>query len=187
MKRTVRLARRILTVVGAIEASFAAVFLAVILVLVLALVVLRYVPVMQSAWAAELARYSLVWLTFVAVGVLVSRNEHPQIESIDAIVKDGVGRRIVLVFANLAIAAVSIAFAVDVGALVFDDVPTTTAVMRIPIQLAMLPTFIGFILASAHALIRAFAVAVGVERGDEQFGVEGPGSEPGGAGTAASA
>ena len=187
MKRTVHFARRILRVVGTIEASFAAVFLAAILVLVLLLVFLRYVPIMQSAWAAELARYSLVWLTFIAVGVLVSRNEHPQIESIDAILR-GVGKRIVLVFANLVVVAVSIAFAVDVGALVFDDIPTTTAVMRIPNQLAMLPPFVGFILAAVHALVRAFAVAVGVERGDEHFGAEGgEGGEPGGPGTLASA
>jgi TRAP-type C4-dicarboxylate transport system permease small subunit len=183
MKRTVRVARRTLKVVGAIEASVAAVFLLAIFVFVLLLVFLRYVPLMQSAWAAELARYSLVWLTFACIGVLVSRNEHPQIESIDTILR-GVGTRIVHVFANLAVVAVSIAFAVDVGGLVFDDIPTTTAVMRIPNQLAMLVPFIGFILAAVHALVRAFAVAVGVERGDEHFGAEGP--EAGGPGAVAS-
>ena len=178
MKRTVRIARRTLKVVGAIEASVASVFLLAIFVLVLLLVFLRYVPLMQSAWAAELARYSLVWLTFAGVGVLVSRNEHPQIESIDTILR-GAGKRIVIVFANVVLAAVAIAFAVDVSALLFDDIRTTTPVMRIPNQLVMLVPFVGFILAAVHALVRAFAVTVGIERGDEHHGVDEERGEPG--------
>ena len=168
MKRTAEYARTAVRAIGAVEMAAAAFFLLAIFVLVLLQVFLRYFPIWgQSAWTGEFARYSMVWMTFAVIGVLITRNEHPLIESIDLLVK-GRGRQIVIVAANVIVAAVAIAFAWDSAALVFTDVPIKTPVMHIPMQLAMAVPFAGFVLAALHALVRAFAVAVGVEKGDDE-------------------
>lgn len=167
MKRIASLCIIAMRRIGIVEAALSAVFLAAILVLVVLQIFLRYVPVgANSVWVGELARYSLVWLTFVAIGTLITRNEHPVIETIDSIAK-GMVRRVVIVFANVTIAVISASFAWDSAGLVFTDVATKTPVIGIPMQVAMFIPFAGFVLATVHALVRAFAVAVGVQRGDE--------------------
>ena len=45
----------------------------------------RYLPIDGWSWTGELARFSLVWLTFVVAGVLVSSDSHISIEMIDAV------------------------------------------------------------------------------------------------------
>lgn len=167
LRGVARRALRVTRGIGTVEAALAGLFLGGILLLVLLQIFLRFVPLgVNSVWIGELARYSLVWMTFIVVGTLVSRHEHPVIESIDAIAK-GMVRRVVIVFANVVVVAVSIAFAIDSSALVFTGVPTTTPVIGISMQVALAIPFIGFILAAAHAAIRAFAVAVGEIAGDE--------------------
>ena len=44
----------------------------------------RYLPIDGWPWSGELARFCLVWLTFVLAGVLVTNDSHISIEMIDS-------------------------------------------------------------------------------------------------------
>ena len=52
----------------------------------------RYLPIDGWPWSGELARFCLVWLTFVLAGVLVTTDSHISIEMID-LVPGAAGRR----------------------------------------------------------------------------------------------
>ena len=72
-------------VVTAIELAIGAAAMLLIFFLVLVQALQRYLPVDGWSWTGELARFSLVWLTFVVAGVLVTRDSHISIEMIDAV------------------------------------------------------------------------------------------------------
>ena len=67
----------------------------------------RYLPIDGWSWTGELARYSLVWLTFVAAGVLVTRDGHIALQIVDSLRSEIVVRSI-HVFALLVVAATGV-------------------------------------------------------------------------------
>ena len=69
----------------AIEIAIGAAALLLIFFLVLVQALQRYLPFDGWSWTGELARFCLVWLTFVVAGVLVSSDSHISIEMIDAV------------------------------------------------------------------------------------------------------
>ena len=73
----------------AIEIAIGAAALLLIFFLVLLQALQRYLPIDGWPWTGELARFCLVWLTFVVAGVLVSSDSHIAIESIDAVPQPG--------------------------------------------------------------------------------------------------
>jgi TRAP-type C4-dicarboxylate transport system permease small subunit len=83
-------------VLTAVELSIGVAALLVIFGLVLLQAAQRYLPIDGWPWTGELARFCLVWLTFVVAGVLVSRDSHISIEMID-LVPGAVLRRVVIV------------------------------------------------------------------------------------------
>ena len=72
----------------------------------------RYLPIDGWPWTGELARFSLVWLTFVVAGVLVSSDSHISIEMIDT-VRSPLLRRVVRVISCLVVAAVGVALTAE--------------------------------------------------------------------------
>ena len=160
-------------VIGVIETVAGALLVAIILVLMLIQIGLRYAPIFNGVWVGEVARFGLVWLTFAVAGYLVSRSEHPVIETIDLVVK-GRGRRWVIVGANLVIVIVGIMFVYDGIPLVFNDSTQTTPVLRVPLTLINAVPLIGFALTAIHSLIRAVIFAARLEdEGDNAVGEEG--------------
>lgn len=66
-----------------IEVSIAGLAAALIFVLVLVQAGQRYLPIDGWTWTGELARYGLVWVTFTAAGVLVTRDGHIALQLVD--------------------------------------------------------------------------------------------------------
>lgn len=95
--------RRGLTRLADLCEGASAVALAIVIVLNAIAVFARYVLVDPIGWSEELMRFSLAWLTYLAVGPCLFRNEHMAMESIDAI-RNAAVRRLVL-RTNLAITA----------------------------------------------------------------------------------
>jgi TRAP-type C4-dicarboxylate transport system permease small subunit len=159
MKRVLAGAQRFTRVIGLIEAVVGSLLVGIIFVMMLLQITLRYVPAFQGVWVGEVARFALVWLTFALVGYLVSKGEHPVIETIDLVIK-GRGRRWVLIFVHVVIVVISVAFAADAAALVGSISGQGTPVLRIPMTVIYVVPMIGFILSAIHALVRALTFLI---------------------------
>ena len=65
-------------------------------VLVMLQVLARVTPLDNQVWTGELARYSLLWLSFGLAGYLLGRDEHIALDVIDHVLPT-LGQRIVKV------------------------------------------------------------------------------------------
>lgn len=81
-----------------------AIALAAVIVLNAIAVFNRYVLADPIGWSEELMRFSLAWLTYLAVGPCLFRNEHMAMETIDMI-RNEAAKRMLLRF-NLTVTAV---------------------------------------------------------------------------------
>lgn len=141
----------------------------IIFVLVLVQALQRYLPVEGWPWTGELARFSLVWLTFVTAGVLVSSDSHIAIESIDA-VRNALVRRVVRVVACLTVAAVGALLTAEAWALVQTQGVLRSPAMGMPMSWLYGISIVGFVSTTLRATVAALGFAV--------LGVPDP-SEPG--------
>lgn len=66
-----------------VEEGVGGLLLVVIWVSILASAAQRYVPGLALLWPGELARYSLVWLTFITAGALAVDDEHLTLKLFD--------------------------------------------------------------------------------------------------------
>ena len=95
--------RRFLTGLADLCEGASAVALAGVIVLNAIAVFARYVLVDPIGWSEELMRFSLAWLTYLAVGPCLMRNEHMAMETIDMIRAEAL-KRMLLRF-NLLVSA----------------------------------------------------------------------------------
>ena len=75
--------RSMLRWLGLVEQAAGIALLVVILVLVLMQVVQRYLPGGGCAWTGEIARFAMVWATFVIAGYLLAHDRHIAIKVVD--------------------------------------------------------------------------------------------------------
>jgi TRAP-type C4-dicarboxylate transport system permease small subunit len=146
-------------VVTAIEIAIGAAALLLIFFLVLMQALQRYLPLEGWPWTGELARFCLVWLTFVVAGVLVSSDSHIAIETIDA-VRSPLVRRIVRVISCLVVAAVSFGLTVEAWSLTQEQDIVKSPAMRMPMSWLYGISLIGFVSATIRASIAAVTYAV---------------------------
>ena len=99
--------RRVARVLTAVELTIGVAALVLIFGLVLVQAAQRYLPIDGWPWSGELARFCLVWLTFVLAGVLVTNDSHISIEMIDLVPGDLV-RRVVRVVSCLVVALIGV-------------------------------------------------------------------------------
>lgn len=78
-------------------------------VLVMLQVLARVTPLDNQVWTGELARYSLVWLSFGLAGYLLGRDEHIALDVVDHVLPT-LGQRLVKVFSLLVVAATALMF-----------------------------------------------------------------------------
>ena len=152
------LARTVKVVTG-IELGIGVAALLLIFFLVLAQAAQRYLPVDGWPWTGELARFSLVWLTFVVAGVLVTSDSHISIEMID-VVRSPLVRRIVRVISCLTVAAVGVALTAEAWELVQDQGVLKSPAMRMPMSWLYGISMIGFVSTTIRATIAALQYAV---------------------------
>ena len=150
---------RIIKVVTSIELAIGSAALLLIFFLVLIQAGQRYLPFEGWSWTGELARYSLVWLTFVVAGVLVSSDSHIAIEMVDTI-GNPLLRRCVRVFSCLVVAAVGVGLTAEAWSLVGSQGILKSPSMRMPMSWLYAISMIGFVSTVVRALVAAARFAV---------------------------
>jgi TRAP-type C4-dicarboxylate transport system permease small subunit len=147
----------------AIEVGLAALCLALIFVLILMQATQRYLPIDGWSWTGELARFSLVWMTFVAAGVLVTRDGHIALQVVDSI-KSPLLVRTVHVLANLVLAATALLFVRECWTLIQEAGALKSPAMRMPMAWHYVLPLLGFLSTAVRALVAAaIVVRYGVE------------------------
>lgn len=150
---------RAVRVVTGVELAVAATALVMIFVLVLIQAAQRYLPVDGLLWTGELAQFSLVWLTFTAVGVLVTTDSHIALKLVDS-VGNPVVVRCVRVFACLVVAATGLGMAAESLALIDSEGLVKSPALQMPMSWLYVPLLMGFVSTTVRALVAAGVVAV---------------------------
>jgi TRAP-type transport system small permease protein len=165
-------AARTVRTLTAIEIGIGAVALLLIFFLVVVQALQRYLPFDGWPWTGELARFCLVWLTFVVAGVLVSTDSHISIEMID-VVRSPLVRRVVRVISCLTVAAVGLALTVTAWELTLDQGILKSPAMRMPMSWLYGISLIGFVSTTIRAGVAAvrFAVLGAPDPDTEDLGV----------------
>jgi TRAP-type C4-dicarboxylate transport system permease small subunit len=149
----------VVRVITGLELAIGAAALLLIFFLVLAQAAQRYLPIDGWPWTGELARFGLVWLTFVVAGVLVSSDSHITIEMIDVVPSPAL-RRIVRVLSCLIVAAVGLALTAEAWELVQTQGVLKSPAMRMPMSWLYGVSMIGFVSTVVRATVAAVRYAV---------------------------
>lgn len=143
----------------AIELAIGIAALLLIFFLVMAQAVQRYLPFDGWPWTGELARFCLVWLTFVVAGVLVTTDSHIAIEMVDA-VDNEVVRRLVRVISCVVVAAVGVGLTAEAWSLIETQSILKSPAMRMPMSWFYAISLIGFVSTTLRASVAAVQYAV---------------------------
>ncbi|WP_194846624.1 TRAP transporter small permease [Mumia zhuanghuii] len=163
-----RWAARTVRVLTAIELAIGIAALLLIFFLVMAQAVQRYLPVDGWPWTGELARFCLVWLTFVVAGVLVTTDSHIAIEMVDAIDNEVV-RRLVRVISCVVVAAIGVGLTAEAWSLIESQAILKSPAMRMPMSWLYAISLIGFVSTTLRASVAAVQYAVvGVPQDDHR-------------------
>ncbi|MDF1605363.1 TRAP transporter small permease [Nocardioides sp. YIM 152315] len=150
---------RVARVLTAVELTIGVAALLLIFGLVLLQAAQRYLPIDGWPWTGELARFCLVWLTFVVAGALVTRNSHISIEMIDMVPGDPL-RRVVRVVSCLIVALVGVGLCAEAWELVQTQDLLKSPAMRMPMSWLYAISLIGFVSVVVRSLIAAVEYAV---------------------------
>jgi TRAP-type C4-dicarboxylate transport system permease small subunit len=150
---------RVARVLTAVELTIGVAALLLIFGLVLVQAAQRYLPIDGWPWSGELARFCLVWLTFVLAGVLVTNDSHISIEMIDLVPGDLV-RRVVRVVSCLIVALIGVALCAEAWELVQTQDMLKSPAMRMPMSWLYGVSLIGFVSVVVRSLIAAVDYAV---------------------------
>ena len=129
-----------------------------IFVLILFQAVQRYLPLPQVIWTGELAQFALIWLTFVAAGVLVTRNGHIALQLVDSLPNPAVVR-VVQTFALVLVALIAAGFAWACWELVSSAGFLTSPGLRMPMSWVYAIALIGLVSTTVRAVVSAVQVA----------------------------
>lgn len=150
-------AGRAVRLLTAVELGIAAAAAALVFVLVLVQAFQRYLPVDGWTWTGELARYGLVWLTFVAAGILVTRDGHIALQVVDSIRSEPVVRTVHVV-ADLVVALTGAGFAWACWTLMQDSNNLSTPSLGMPMVLVYSFPLLGFVSTAVRSLVAAYLV-----------------------------
>ncbi len=159
LSRPPRPIARLVRVVTAIELALGVACILLIFGLVLLQAAQRYLPIDGWPWTGELARFALVWLTFVVAGVLVTSDSHISIEMIDA-VRSELARRVVRVISCLIVAAIGVSLCAEAWELVQTQGILKSPALRMPMSWLYAVSLIGFVSIVVRALVAAVRYAV---------------------------
>lgn len=137
------------------EAVVGGLLLTTILVLMLGQAVGRYLPAGGWVGSGELARFSLVWLTFAMAGYLMERDAHVTLKLVDTAAR-GVSRRVVIVFANIMVAIVCLNLAYEAFVLVTDDSSQVSPALGLPIRWYYVIPLAGLVLTALRSVVAVF-------------------------------
>jgi TRAP-type transport system small permease protein len=151
--------RRVGRVLTAIELSIGVAALLLIFALVLLQAGQRYLPIDGWPWTGELARFCLVWLTFVVAGVLVTHDSHISLEMIDMVPGETL-RRVVRVLSCLIVAVIGVGLCAEAWELMQTQGILKSPAMRMPMSWMYAISIVGFVSVVVRSLIAAGQYAV---------------------------
>lgn len=137
------------------EAVAGGLLVATIFVLILMQAAQRYLPVGGWVWTGELARFSLIWLTFAMAGYLMARDGHVTLKVIDIATK-GIVRRLVGIFANVMVAIVCLNLAYEAAELVLRPMRQVSPAMGLPTNLIYVIPLAGLVLTTIRSVVAIF-------------------------------
>jgi TRAP-type C4-dicarboxylate transport system permease small subunit len=143
----------IFRVLGTVEQVVGSLLLVLILILVLAQVALRYIPGAAAPWSGELARLSMVWVTFLLAGYLIAYPPHHiAVKVIDYVAK---GRWLtgVKLFVNLVILGTCAVLIYGSYTLVTTGVDQVTPAGGLSLRLVNAIPLVGLILVSVRVIL----------------------------------
>lgn len=135
-----------------VELAFGAVFILAIVGLVMLQVLARVTPIDNQVWTGELARFSLVWLSFGLAGYLLGRDEHIALDVVDHVLPS-LGQRLVRVFSLLVVAATAIMFGYEGVDLFTSGSPIKSPATGIPLAWIYFVPMVGMALTLMRALL----------------------------------
>jgi TRAP-type C4-dicarboxylate transport system permease small subunit len=150
--------QRLTRMLAAIELTIASVAAAMIFVLILFQAVQRYLPLPQVVWTGELSQFALVWLTFAAAGVLVTRNGHIALQLVDGL-PSPVVVRVVQTFAMAMVALIAAAFTWACWELVTSAGFLTSPALGLPMSWVYAVVLVGLVSTTVRAAVAAVQVA----------------------------
>jgi TRAP-type C4-dicarboxylate transport system permease small subunit len=149
---------RLVRLLTAVELTIASLAMALIFLLILFQAVQRYLPVPQVVWAGELSQFALIWLTFVAAGVLVTRNGHIAIQLIDNLPSPRVVRA-VQTLAMALVAVIAAGFTWACWELVYSAGFLTSPALGLPMSWVYAIALVGLASATIRAAVGTVRVA----------------------------
>jgi TRAP-type transport system small permease protein len=147
--------RRVVRAVTAVEMGLAGAAVALIFVLILIQAGQRYLPIDGWPWTGELARFSLVWLTFAMAGYLMARDGHVALKLVDFVAK-GVVLRIVCAFAHIMVVIICLNLAYEAYDLVTRPVRQVSPAMGIPLNYLYVIPLAGLLLTALRSIVGIF-------------------------------
>jgi TRAP-type C4-dicarboxylate transport system permease small subunit len=148
--------RSLLRWLGRAEQSVAVILLAVILALVLVQVGQRYLP-RGFAWTGEVARFAMVWLTFVMSGTLLAQDAHIAIKVVDYFLPVRV-LGVVKLVGHALITATCIVMLYGTYDFMTHDRGQVTAAAQIPLSLIYTVIAFGFASTAIRAILTIFVL-----------------------------
>lgn len=142
----------------AVELTIACLAVAVIFVLILFQAVQRYVPLPPVIWTGELSQFALIWLTFVASGVLVSRGGHIALQLVDSL-PSPMAVRVVQTLALAMVAVIAGGFTWACWELVTSAGFLTSPALGLPMSWVYAVALVGLVSTTVRATVGAFRVA----------------------------
>ncbi|WP_162175124.1 TRAP transporter small permease [Fodinicurvata fenggangensis] len=131
-----------------------------ILTIVFAQVLLRYVFDIPVFWIGELARYSYVWMAFVAGVFVTARRSHVKIDILDYLL----GRRwtkLLECFATLCVTVACLVLVVGSWEWLMNTARPKSSALRMPMIYLYGVVWCAFLMMIIHSLINLFLVASG--------------------------
>lgn len=160
----------------ACEVVAGVVLLLTIFVLVLIQAAQRYLPIDSWVWTGELAKFSLVWLTFAVAGYLLGRDQHITLQLVDRVPRPRVLRAIRM-FAAAVVAATCAAFAYEAALLVSAETTQSSPALGMPMSWLYVIPLCGLALTGIRAVVQVGAETAALLRrrpvSAGQGGVEG--------------
>lgn len=138
--------------IGLLEQAIGTLLMVTILFLVLTQIAQRYIPGQGWPWTGEVARYSMVWATFVMAGYLVAHDRHIAIHLVDYVLR-GRGLAFVKLLVNVTILVTCLAMMYATYDLIANDIGQVTAAAEIPLKWVNVPVLVGFALSALRAAL----------------------------------
>ena len=149
--------RSIMHWIGLVEQAIGTLLVVVILFLVLTQVAQRYIPGQGWPWTGEVARYSMVWATFILSGYLLAHDRHISIHLVDYVLR-GRGLAVVKILVDMVVLLTCLVMAYATWDMISKDIGQVTAAAQMPLKYVNIPVLLGLALSVVRAAL-SLAVA----------------------------